>query len=125
MMGCDSAKNAAPVGTHLATSFASIAQVVSHQKGAGNSIGYQTLVYSFSVPVVNVAQYWFEALFLPENLSPSNGLTSGDWAESSYIEHLQHWFLDNKCPDTESTPNWGWDSWVVTNTNPILDRGSN
>ena len=123
MMGCHSSQSAAPAGVHLATAFAPIAQVVSHQKGAGNSIGYQTLVYSSSWPIFgNIAQYWFEALFSSENLSPTSGVTSGSWAESSYIEHLQTMFLDKRCSDIGSTPNWGWDSWVITNDNPILDR---
>jgi hypothetical protein len=119
MMACYVSKGSAP-NDHVATDGSPIAQVISHQKSAGNSMGYETETY-YGSPHGSPGQLWFEDLFSPPSLSKASAHDSGYYAQGKYLYDLVIQGFDH-CSNPLSTPSWGFDSWVITNTAPILDR---
>ncbi|MDQ3815036.1 MAG: hypothetical protein M3347_13945, partial [Armatimonadota bacterium] len=123
MMGCKNSVTSA--GSHSATAagMSDIAQVVSSQKKAGNSMGYSTLTVFKSGIGRWPGQMWFDALYDKSNFSVGTAYGSASQAEDIYVKALEKAGIKEGCPTNGSSPNWGWDQWVVTDRDiPILDR---
>ncbi len=120
MMGCRTSGTS--IGSHVATTTSDIAQVVSAQKKADNSMGYSALVIFTNTPSRVPGQIWFDALYDKGNFAISSTQGSAYQAEDIYIGELSKLGIKNGCTVIGSTPNYGWDKWVVTNNKPILDR---
>jgi hypothetical protein len=109
MMGCNTSFNATG---HTSPNMTDIAQYVSATRGARNSMGYQTLVYSFAGNKP-IGQEWFNCLYL-YGLDVNPISESGEVAQNRYLHTLYDWGEFRACDNPQSSPNWGWDTWVVT-----------
>ena len=124
MSGCETSSNA--TGSKPYTAYVDdIATRLCNVRKAGNSIAYKVQVHSSAENDGNFAQEWFNNLYtygLDANANSGNVVAACQAAEHHYLDALNAWGLKGRCSNPLSSPNWGWDEWVVTyHGKPMLD----
>lgn len=127
MMGCLNSASSAGKHTPTAAGFRDIAQFVSTNKKAGNSVGYSTTtVFSaggLQINRVEPGNIWAHMLYSKSVLAKSSAIFSFEQADYDYYQRLRSIGYNDSCTSPASSPNYGWDKWVITKPNvPILDR---